>query len=338
MNEIGGMQAILDNLYATMMPLCKQLIGVGQGIAGFAALWYIAIRVWRSIANAETVEVFPLLRPFVLGFAILVFPSVLNLMNGVLSPTVTGTQQMLGNANASVALLLQQKENAIKNTASYRMLFGPEGQANQQLWDGLASSVNPVVGASVAFGFEAAKAYYNFKNRIRVWIAELLELLYEAAALCISTLRTFQLLVLSILGPLVFGLAVFDGFQHTLLAWIARYINVYLWLAVANILGTILATIQAQMIQLDINQIQTNGSTSFGSTDAAYLIFLLIGIVSYFTVPTIASYIVNVGGGGALTSKTTGIVGGLAGRAGRGLRNMAGAPFDIAKGWREGGK
>src|SRR5579872_1308657 len=106
MNEIGSLQAVLDQVYATMMPLCNQLIGVGQGIAGFAALWYIAVRVWRAIASAEPVDVFPLLRPFVLGFAILVFPSVLNLMNAVLSPTVTGTQEMLGNANASVATLL----------------------------------------------------------------------------------------------------------------------------------------------------------------------------------------------------------------------------------------
>ena len=39
--------------------------------------------------------------------------------------------------------------------------------------------------------------------------------LFEAAALCINTIRTFYLIVLAILGPLVFGIAVFDGFQHT---------------------------------------------------------------------------------------------------------------------------
>ena len=51
--------------------------------------------------------------------------------------------------------------------------------------------------------------------------------------LCINTLRTFSLIVLAILGPLVFGLAVFDGFGHTLTVWLARYINVFLWLPVA---------------------------------------------------------------------------------------------------------
>ncbi len=36
------------------------------------------------------------------------------------------------------------------------------------------------------------------------FIASVLELIYEAAALCINVIRTFNLIVLSILGPLVF--------------------------------------------------------------------------------------------------------------------------------------
>lgn len=38
---------------------------------------------------------------------------------------------------------------------------------------------------------------------------------------------TFYMIVLAILGPLVFGIAVFDGFQHTLTVWIARYLNIF---------------------------------------------------------------------------------------------------------------
>ena len=67
---IGGLQAVLDQLYQTMLPLCSQLIGVAQGIAGFAALAYIGIRVGRHLANAEPVDVVPLLRPFGIGLAI----------------------------------------------------------------------------------------------------------------------------------------------------------------------------------------------------------------------------------------------------------------------------
>lgn len=59
------------------------------------------------------------------------------------------------------------------------------------------------------------------------------------------------------------------------------------------------------MLVLDIGQVQSTGDTFFSSTDAAYLVFMIIGIVGYFTVPSVANYIVNAGGGGAMVQKVT---------------------------------
>jgi conjugative transposon TraJ protein len=132
-----------------------------------------------------------------------------------------------------------------------------------------------------------------------------LKVLFEAAALCINTIRTFYLIVLAILGPLVFGIAVFDGFQHTLTVWIARYLNIFLWLPVANIFGGIMGKIQENMLKEDLHQIATNGDTFFSTTDTAYLIFMIIGIIGYFTVPSVANYIIHAGGGNALLHKVT---------------------------------
>ncbi len=90
-DKANSLHSILDSLYDEMIPLCSKLIGVGQGIAGFAATWYIASRVWRHIANAEPIDFYPLFRPFVIGFAVMIFPSVLGMINGVMKPTVTAT-------------------------------------------------------------------------------------------------------------------------------------------------------------------------------------------------------------------------------------------------------
>jgi conjugative transposon TraJ protein len=141
-------------------------------------------------------------------------------------------------------------------------------------------------------------------------MSEILNVLYLAAGLCINTIRTFYLIVLAILGPLVFGLSVFDGLHHTLTIWIARYINVFLWLPVANIFGSIIGKIQENMLKVDIAQVQKYGDTFFSSTDTAYLIFMVIGIVGYFTVPSIANYIVHAGGGNVLLFKTTNLFSG----------------------------
>ena len=36
-NDIKGLQSVLDTIYDQMLPLCSSLIGVGRGLAGFAA-------------------------------------------------------------------------------------------------------------------------------------------------------------------------------------------------------------------------------------------------------------------------------------------------------------
>ena len=327
----AGLQGVLDQLYSNMLPLCGQLVGVGQALAGLAALTYIGIRVGRHIAAGEGVDVFPLLRPFAIGLVILFYPSFIGLLNGVLSPTVDGTGTLVTNANASIETLLQQKEDALTTTLPYQLYSGADGSGNEALWELYTGNV-PVDGITqltAAFGFQLSKAYYNLKNSIKVWLSEILQVLYEAAALCINTIRTFQLIVLAVLGPIVLGLSVFDSFRSSLNAWLARYVRVFLWLPVANIFGAILATIQAQMIQLDIQQIQASGGTYFSSMDAGYLIFLVIGIAGYFTVPSVAGYIVQAGGSEALLGKINAGAAMVAGGAVAAGKAVAGGIFGV---------
>lgn len=312
-DDMNSLHAVLDQLYDEMMPLCNNLLGVGQGIAGFATIWYIGSRVWRHIANAEPVDFYPLFRPFVIGFCIMIFPSVLGLINGVMKPTVTATAAMMEGSNKAIEVLLQKKEEAIKSTDSWQMYVGESGSGDQDRWykythDNADSSDEGMFeGIGNDIKFAMAKASFNFRNSVKEWMSEVLRVLFEAASLCIDTLRTFQLVVLSVLGPLVFGIAVFDGFQHTLTVWLARYINIYLWLPVANIFGSIIGKIQEKMLVLDISQVNDQGDTFFSRTDMAYLVFMIIGIVGYFTVPSVANYIVHAGGGGALSQKVTNI-------------------------------
>lgn len=314
--EIHSLQSVLDQLYIEMLPLCSQLIDVGRGIAGFAALWYISSRVWRNIVNAESIDFYPLLRPFALGLAILLFPYVLAVMNGVLKPTVTGTAAMVKNSNAAITYLLKKKEEAIKKTVTWQ-IYGDEGTHGKwyRYTNPEGEEETGIDLISNGIKFLMAKTAYGIKNAIKQWMSEILHILFEAAALCINTLRTFYLVVLSILGPLVFGLSVFDGLQHTLTVWIARYINVFLWLPVANIFGSIIAKIQENMLRIDISQIDMYGDTFFSSSDTAYIIFLILGIVGYFTVPSVANYIVHAGGGSAFLHKASNLFTGTASSA-----------------------
>jgi conjugative transposon TraJ protein len=354
-SSLQGMQPILDNVYNQMIPMCSNVIGAAQGIAGFAALWYIASRVWRQIANAEPLDFYPLLRPFALGMAVMLFPMVISLMNGIMQPIVSATAAMVTDSNNSIALLLKQKEDAIKNSSSYQMYVGDDGNGDRDKWYKYAHPDDPNdqhEGAFSSLGndvkFMMDKASYNFKNNIKEWMSEILQVIYAAAILCINTIRTFYLIVLAILGPLVFGFSVFDGLQHTLSQWVARYINIFLWLPIANIFGSIIGKVQQQMLQLDISQIQSAGDTFFSPTDTCYLIFLCIGIVGYFSVPSVANYVIHAHGGNGLLSKVNNVASttvsttisaasAVGGRMEQTRSNILNAPGDFKAGYNSGG-
>jgi conjugative transposon TraJ protein len=309
--EIESFQRVLDTLYEEMIPLSSQLINVGRGLAGFGAMWYIAARVWKHIANAEPIDFYPLLKPFALGLAILMFPTVLTIINSILTPTVTGTAAMVDGSNNSIAFLVRKKEEAIRKSPLWQMYVGVDGDGDKAKWyrythpEGDEEGLLNGIGNDIRFAM--AKASYNFRNSIKQWMSEILHILYQAAALCINTIRTFYLIILAILGPLIFGLSVFDGLQHTLMVWLARYINIFLWLPVANIFGSMIGKIQENMLKMDINQVNQYGDTFFSSTDSAYLIFMVIGIIGYLTVPSVANYIVHAGGANTLLYKATNV-------------------------------
>ena len=350
-SDIQGLQGTLNQVYNDMLPMCSQLIGVGRAIAGFGALWFIGSRVWRQIASAEPIDFYPLMRPFALGIAILLFPTVIAIINGIMSPTVSATGGMVQHSDAAIAALLKAKEAAVKQTDTWQMYVGEDGDGDRDKWykythpedkDGSGEGLLASVGNDMKFAM--SKASYNFRNSVKQWMSEVLQVLFEAAALCINTIRTFYLVILAILGPIVFGLAVFDGFQHTLTVWLAKYINVFLWLPVANIFGAIIGKVQENMLKLDISQVQNAGDTFFSSTDTAYLIFLIIGIIGYFTVPGVANYIVNAGGGNGLLHKVNSMVNSssvstlsagsaVGSRAANGAVNLVNAPGDFMTGW-----
>ena len=92
--DFANLHTILATLYDEMLPLCEDMMDVGKGLAGLGALFYVAVRVWQSMARAEPIDVYPLLRPFAIGICILLFPTlVLGTLNNILSPIVQGTHE-----------------------------------------------------------------------------------------------------------------------------------------------------------------------------------------------------------------------------------------------------
>jgi len=293
--DFENLHQILHTLYQEMMPLCSNLTGVAKGIAGLGALFYVAAKVWQALARAEPIDVYPLLRPFVIGLCIMFFPTfVLGTINTVLSPVVKGCHGMLETQTFDMNKYREQKDKleyeANKRNPETAYLVDKE-EFDKKL-DELGWSAGDLITMG---GMYIDRAEYRMKQNIRRWFQELLELLFQSAGLVIDTIRTFFLIVLSILGPIAFAISVYDGFQSTLTQWITRYISVYMWLPVSDLFSSVLARIQVLMLTKDI-EAMSDPTFIPDSSNTVYMVFLIIGIFGYFTIPTVANWIIMAGG------------------------------------------
>lgn len=293
--DFTNLHQILQALYEEMMPLCSDLTGVSKGIAGLGALFYVAAKVWQALARAEPIDVYPLLRPFAIGLCILFFPTfVLGTLNTVLSPVVKGCHGLLETQTFDMNQYREQKE-ALEREAFRRdpeKAYLASNEDFDKRLDELGWTVDDLATMAKMY---INRAEFNMKRSIRLWFQEVLELLFQSAALVIDTVRTFFLIVLSILGPVAFAISVYDGFQSTLTQWITRYISVYMWLPVSDLFSSVLARIQVLMLTRDI-EAMSDPSFIPDSSNTVYILFLVIGIFGYFTIPTVANWIIMAGG------------------------------------------
>ena len=314
--NFDNLHQILRSLYEQMMPLCGDMAGVAKGIAGLGALFYVAYRVWQSLARAEPIDVFPMLRPFAIGLCIMFFPTVvLGTINSIMSPVVQGTAKMLEAETLDMNRYREQKDKLEYEA----MMRNPETAylVSNEEFDKQLEELGWSPGDMVTMaGMYIERGMYNMKKGIRDFFREILELMFQ-------------------LGPIAFAISVWDGFQSTLTQWICRYIQVYLWLPVSDMFSTILAKIQVLMLQSDIERMQADPNFSLDSSDGVYIVFMIIGIIGYFTIPTVAGWIIQAGGMGSYgrnVNQTAGRAGSMAGSvAGATAGNVVGRAGKLLK-------
>lgn len=292
------MHGLLHNLYEDMSQMCKPISDVALPLAALGALFFIAYRVWQSMARGEPIDVFGLLRPFVLGICILFFDTmVLGTINGIFHPIVEGTGAMLRDQQFSVREYQKEKDKLENKARLYNILSGGSYVRNKEFDNEIKQFDWSEQDYATMENMYYTINVFSLDGLIQMAMRKVVEVIFLGASLVVDTIRTFFLVVLSILGPLAFAISVFDGFHNTLIQWLARYISVYLWLPVADLFGAMLTKIQGLIIQNEIkNMMNPLAIFHMDGSGAIYIIFMIIGIVGYFCIPTVSNWIVQAGG------------------------------------------
>ena len=59
------------------------------------------------------------------------------------------------------------------------------------------------------------------------------------------------------------------------------------------------------MLQNDISELTNNPNVDLDGSNTAYVIFMIIGIIGYFTIPTVAGWIIRLEAWAATTAPST---------------------------------
>lgn len=294
----GNLHEVLRSLYDEMMPLCSDITGVATGVAALGALFYVASRVWQALSRAEPIDVYPLLRPFCIGACIMFFPTfVLGTINGIMSPIVTGCHGILQGQTLNMEEYAEKREKLeyealVRNPETAYLVSDEEYERQIEDLGWTPSELKTMAGMAIERG------KYEIKQTISNAFRSFLELLFQAVGLILDTLRTFFLIVLFHSGAASrSSISVYDGFHGTMVHWICQYISIYLWLPISDLFSSVLARIQVLMIEKDIAAL-TDPNFVPDTNNSAYIIFMLIAIVGYFTIPTVSTWVIQAAGAG----------------------------------------
>lgn len=333
-----NLHQILRVLYDDMLVLCYPIAQVATAIAGIGALLYIGYRVWQSLAQAEPIDIFPLLRPFAIGICIMFFPTlVLGTLNGILSPLVQATHTIM--ASQTLDMKAWQKERLRLELDRKEQLpadsyYAEDAQMERELNElGLDDHTQQTLDR-----MNKERSSWSVKGLIFKGLTWLLELLFTAASVILDVLRTFYLIVLSILGPIAFAISVFDGFQNTLVQWISKYISIYLWLPIADLFSAIIARLQTLSMRHDTELMEKGYNWYIDWSNSLNLVFMLVAICGYLCIPSIASWVVQANGFSSYnrtisqaTSYVSGAAGWAAGKTWAGGKQAVGAAWSGTK-------
>jgi conjugative transposon TraJ protein len=264
-------------------------------IIGIATLFYIVSKIWPALFRNEAVDFYPLLRPAVICILCMNFQSlVVTPIQWTLSPLRKQSNAWLTKTDANVEQKITeivQKAQAQEHAESKKKLEEEmkEREKNEDTFGGLKNMLGSV-------GLAISSTVEDLKMALMKGLLCVCGLFKLAVFLILNFVRIFCLCLLGMLGPIAFAFSIFPGFGNGITHWLAKYISIYLWLPIFNII-TILLT-QAELA-LTEQVVGAAGTTGIWGIMVLLIVVYIMGAFVYLSVPTFATWIIAGGASSA---------------------------------------
>jgi conjugative transposon TraJ protein len=284
-----GFFTFTDFLINSGIGHARILVDMARAIGGIAAFLYISKRIYEQLIADNPVSLLPLLRPFALVLVITFWGPFVNLLLVPTKGLTNLSEAVYADKKHIVKQKLEEKQQAILSTDL--PLFYENQEKEAALWD---KGINLLLTTYNIVSGRALQNQINFF--IMDAIRQILESLFEVLVYLVAFLRTVFCILLVIFGPLVFALSIFDGFQDNYLQWIARFINVNLYLPIALLILSLVQEILIFVLDAEIAQITAMTIYRPQLFYVSSLVVPVCGIIGMAMVPKIASWIVQASG------------------------------------------
>lgn len=298
-----------DNLFVsffnTMSTYVNAMGAIVAAILSSIGIFYLVAKAWPLIVQNEPLNIYPLFRPIIIFIICTNFQGiVITPTHYVLSPLRTytrGLAEKSGNSNKArvddiVDKAQLQRKNAIKDSDSWG------------------------VTKAISLGIE------NLKEWLMTTILNICSFFKSAVYIIMNFIRIFCMVLLAMFGPFAFALSLIPGFESGLGSWFSKYISIYLWAPIFNIICVMLDNAELFLAEKIIG---VAGSTGIWGLMVLLIVVYIIGAYTFISTPTFATWIVQ--GGADIGQMMRGVA--TAGAVASGVAGMGvGKGMNIAKG------
>lgn len=356
-NFVNSCAKYIDTFFEGMLQYVDRIGGIVGGLCGLAAFLYIGTKVWSNYSRGESIEIYPLLRPFVIGLLCANFNVVVvGGIRGLADPVCEYFQGLETESNewSSNAAFEKKVAQCKQKVSELQAKKDNTSLENVSIWDSIGTWFKSI--------------WQKFWDWVFILLAQVIgfaaDLFAALTKFVLIFTRCFSLSVLCLLGPIVFAISIFPGYKQGLSQWIARFVCLYMWMPLFCLCDIFIHTVTSGIGDILINNIDAMIDTALAPTDgetvtnevleeASYklngisanmaIIGALISLLTaslYKSVPTLASWIIAGGEASGQLSSVAGFAvntamfagmaasvvgGGALNLAGKGARSLGGA-------------
>jgi hypothetical protein len=337
-----GMMAMLRGLRDFVWNDWGMFIDDAKVLSAIFMIIYFAIKSYEMMAGDKQLEIMPLMRPFGLAMVILwwgVFVKMIAFPTEVIEHQAQvrweSAQQDADNLRLKRAALMTEMADSLYTFQAQTQVAEKESDTwYGQAWDQVSSTVKSGISKVVSPLLELKQ---RMQVSMQLLVTQLLEMtgiwVLRVGVYFVFLIQVIYFSLLVILGPFSVAVSILPAFRDSFSTWIARFISVNLYSAIAYLIMWLCAYMQQYAMTAEISRytmilhgtgagnkmaelavFASNGILSFGTV----IITFLIGAIAMFTVPSISTWIISTSGitsGTSTFARAAGTVARTAGKA-----------------------